>query len=354
LKFGVINLWFVLLTLCLSNSVHPQTNIVAPSPPQISALFSQTGNGYSGYGYPVTPTTGLYYSGNSPILQPMVTMPHYAGMTTPYSAYPHTAYGMGQYQSHVQQNERYPDDDEASFSNDRQTTDGNYSQYMPLRSPLMETCWENAKLLSPFNAPDGPHRGVGTPLKDQSWLDRPWYAGVFGGCVSGSKLVSGQIDQGSGSNGGVVLGKNLNHYWGLEGRFFGSSIEIKDSSGSSTPSPHRNSQLTILDASTHFYPYGEARWRPYFKLGIGYAQQSFTDNKGVGRNINTCTVPFGFGVKYWWSDRVNVFGEVADNVIFGKGVTTTQSDWALNVGVHFTFGTNPNYHPTVYWPQTAL
>ena len=287
------------------------------------------------------------------MLQPMVTMPHYNGMMSPYGAYPHSTYNMGQYQ---QQNGYLSDNTEppTPVRQPSGNNSSNYSQYMPIRSPLLETGWETAKLLSPFNAPDGPHRGIGTPLEDASWLDRPWYVGVFGGWVSGSKLVSGQIDQGSGSNGGIVLGKNLNHYWGLEGRLFGSSIEIKDISDTLIPAPNRSIRLTVLDMSAHYYPYGEARWRPYFKLGIGYTQQSFTDNYGVGHNINACTVPMGFGVKYWWSDHVHVFGEVVDNMVFGNGPTKTQSDWALNFGVHFTFGTNPNAHPTVYWPQTAL
>ena len=340
----------IILLFLLMVAVYSQTNndSVAPAPPMMLP-YSDAGYGNAGYGYPVTPTTGLYYSGSSPMMQPMVTMPHYAGMMTPNAGYPYNPYNMGQYQ---QQNGNMPDDDESPKTVRQPVGSSSYSQYMPLRSPLLETCWENAKLLSPFNAPDGPNRGVGTPLENASWLDRPWYAGVFGGWVSGSKLISGQIDQGSGSNGGIVIGKNLNHYWGWEGRFFGSSIDIKDISDSLTPTPGRTSRLTALDLSAHYYPYGEARWRPYFKLGIGYTQQSFTDNYGVKQNINTCTAPFGFGLKYWWSDRVNVFGEVVDNIVFGNGPTKTQSDWALNFGVHFTFGTNPNYHPTVYWPQS--
>ncbi len=376
LKTATIAICVVLSQGLISGTAHSQYTMVAPVPPVTMAQqpvaasyfgnaapvyannYSQPAVPYAnaGYGYTVTPATGLYYSGNSPMLQPQVVMPHYGGMAyggmTPPNGYnPYDAYGMGQYQPHVQQNE-HVSDYEAAAQVTGQSTAGAYGQYMPLRSPLLETGWETAKLLSPFNAPDGPHRGVGKPLEDESWLDRPYYFGVFGGCVSGSTLVGGQIDQGSGGNGGVSLGWNLNHYWGVEGRIFGSSIDIKDISGSATPAPKRSCQLTILDVSAHYYPYGEARWRPYFKTGIGYAQQRFNDNAGARQNINTLTVPFGVGLKYWWSDRVNVFGEVVDNIIFGSGPTKTQSDWALNFGVNFTFGTNPNYHPTVYWPQT--
>jgi len=339
------------LTLLLSMAYSQDTMSQYYNTPSVNPYFNP-GYHNTGYGYTVGPMQGLYYSGHSPMMQPSVTMPQYSG----YPSYPNTAHslGTGQYANIGQQNANRSDYAEPPQTIKQQPTVSGYSQYMPLRSPLLETGWETVKLLSPFNAPDGPHRGVGTPLEDQSWLDRPWYAGVFGGWVGGSQLIQDEIDQGSGSNVGVLLGKNLNHYWGLEGRFFGSSMNIKDISDSSFPAPERSNQLTALDLSVHYYPYGEAKWRPYFKLGIGYARQSFTGNYGESHNLNTCTIPFGGGLKYWWSDRVNVFGEVVDNMILGKGPTRTQSNWALNFGVNFTFGSNPNYHPTVYWPQSPV
>ncbi|MCL2348420.1 MAG: porin family protein [Planctomycetaceae bacterium] len=227
------------------------------------------------------------------------------------------------------------------------------SPYALLRSPLLETTYQTAKLMSPFNAPDAPDRGIGHPLEDQSWLDRPYYFGIFGGWNSGSELVGGQIDQGSGSNGGGALGWNLNHYWGLEGRLYGASLNLEDISGNIPKAPDRSKRLTALDVSVHYYPFGEARWRPYFKLGIATMQENFTDNSGVGQKINTWGAPFGLGLKYWWSDRVSVYADVVNNVVFGKGMTKTHSDWALNFGVNFSFGTNARYSPTVYWPQTT-
>lgn len=375
--------------LCAATTTaFSQTGVTAPVPPTLSApgytIPSQYGNAV--YGYAPAPMTGPYYSGNSPMLQPQVQSQlmqptpmqmqalqamqanqagHAGGMMSPYpmpgyeSPYGNMYGGGYMQQMYEQMYDRQHDGHFSDYEAANQVvgqpkagSSSNYNPYTPLRSPLLETGWEQAKLLSPFNAPDGPHRGVGKPLEDESWLDRPYYFGVFGGWVSGDKLISGQIDQKSGSNGGVTLGWNLNHYWGVEGRIFGSSIDIKDISDSATQAPGRSSRLTVLDASAHYYPYGEAKWRPYFKLGIGYAEERFTDNSGNKHKLNTWTVPLGMGLKYWWSDRVNVYGEIVDNVVFGKGPTKTHGNVALNFGVNFTFGTNPNYHPTVYWPQT--
>lgn len=387
---GIFVLAVVVCVACLTaNAVYSQSHVVAPVPPTVVSSYApQTASPYGNavYGYAPSPMIGPYYSGNSPMLQnqvqgqtiqptPMQMQALQAmqanqagyygtGMMSPYAATgygsPYDAYGaawsrqqMPWYdQQYEQHHDHHLSDYEAAAEVVGQPNSSAYSQYMPLRSPLLETGWEMGKLLSPFNAPNGPHRGVGKPLKDESWLDRPYYFGVFGGWVSGDKLVSGQIDQKSGSNGGITLGWNINHYWGAEARVFGSSIDIKDISDSANPAPGRSNRLTILDASAHYYPYGEARWRPYFKLGIGYVRERFNDNNGGKQNINTWTVPWGIGLKYWWSDRVNVYGEIVDNVIFGKGPTKTHGDIALNFGINFTFGTNPNYHPTVYWPQT--
>jgi hypothetical protein len=377
----------VVFLLFLTTPVFSQGDMTAPIAPNIAipgygTTYNNAMYGNAVQGYAASPMVGPYYSGNSPILQPQVAIPNSTQITAAQLAYLQSTYpqngpgytsgmmmppqaiqGYGYEMYGMTSPQQYPpvyDPLQGRHMSDHQaaaqvigqpsTSSNDYSQYTLLRSPLLETCWENAKLLSPFNAPDGPHRGVGQPLEDESWLDRPYYFGIFGGCVSGDELISGQIDQKSGSNGGIILGWNLSHYWGVEGRLFGSSIDIKDISGASMS--ERNSRLTVLDVSTHYYPYGEAKWRPYFKTGIGFAEERFTDNHNRKQSLNTWTVPLGVGIKYRWSDRVNVYSEIVDNVIFGKGPTRTHSNIAFNFGVCFTFGSNPNHHPTVYWPQT--
>gem|GEM_PF-3504746 len=217
------------------------------------------------------------------------------------------------------------------------------SPYMPVRSPLLETTFATASLMNPFNAPHGIHRGVGEPLENESWLDHPYYVGVFGGWICGDALVEGILDQGSGGNGGIMAGWNINHYWGLEARLMGASLDLEDMDGNS----QGTNKLTVLDISMHYYPFGEARWRPYLKLGIGTLSERFLD-----QDLKTLSVPLGIGVKYFWSDRMAVHLDLVDNVIFGKGPTRTHSNVSVNFGVSYMFGTNPNRHPVIYWPYT--
>ncbi|MDR1385485.1 MAG: outer membrane beta-barrel protein [Planctomycetaceae bacterium] len=340
-----------------------QTNF---TPPNNTNFYSTTANPYGNavYGNYPAPNVNTYIAGNGTAIPPAYfaqspQIPYYAYpmLQYPYGSPPYGYANGGNWEQHNPYNNPYDSQnavssEEITNSPNYSTKNSEYSQYMPLRSPLLETGWQNLKLLSPFNAPDGPHRGVGRPLEDESWLDRPYYFGVFCGKVYGTKLVKGQIDQKSGENGGVVLGWNIDHYWGVESRLLCSSISIRDVSNSVTPVRDRSNKITTLDAAIHYYPYGEAKWRPYMKIGLGYVHERFQDNLGVSRRVNTWEVPCGFGLKYWWSDRVNVYAEVADNIILGRDMTTTHSNWAFNFGVNFSFGTNPNAVPTIYWPQS--
>jgi hypothetical protein len=326
------------------------------------------------YGNYSTPNANLYVAGSGANIPPnyfaqipQTTYSQYYGAVSPYSQPPYSPYSGyfgGQYNPYYPYNNPYYEQNPMDSENENQyhshesenspysAENSGYGQYMPVRSPLLETGWRNLKLLSPFNAPDGPHRNVGCPLEGESWLDRPYYFGVFGGKVCGTKLVKGQIDQKSGSGGGVVLGWNIDHYWGVESRLFSSSVSIHDISNSVMPVRDRSNKVTTIDAAVHYYPYGEAKWRPYMKIGLGYIHERFQDNFGKSQKINTWGMPFGFGLKYWWSDRVSVYGEVVDNIIFGREMTTTHSQWAFDFGVNFSFGTNSREVPTLYWPQT--
>lgn len=261
-----------------------------------------------------------------------------------FSSYPHynPIYG-NPYNEMDDEDEGYEDEDiPPNRYADLHTGVAN-SPYLPIRSPLLETTWNTVGLMNPFNAPRGIHRNVGEPLESESWLDHPYYVGVFGGWVSGDTLVEGVIKQDSGGNGGIMFGRHFNHYWGYEIRLFGSSVDIEDIEGNS----HGSSKLSALDISMHYYPYGEARWRPYLKLGFGTVREKFLDQEN-----NTWSVPVGIGVKYFWSDRMSVHADIVDNIIFGKERTKTHGEVSINFGISYMFGTNPHRHPTIYWPHT--
>ncbi|MDR2168769.1 MAG: outer membrane beta-barrel protein [Planctomycetaceae bacterium] len=246
----------------------------------------------------------------------------------------------------------------------------------PILYPILSKLWSCVTTLSPFNTPTGPDRGVGMPLRNGSWLDRPYYFGGFIGKMNGSELVSNMIDQSKGANGGLVLGYNMNEYWGLEGRLHFASIDIKETangaaqyalwfaaqqkntnnqSGASTYMPNlttRSNQLTVLDLSVHYYPLGNAKFRPYFKYGLGFARESFYDTFGKKRTAETLSMPFGFGLRYWWNKQFAFHADVVDNVIFSHDIVKTQNNWALTIGLTYSFGNNNKRRPIVHWPYT--
>jgi hypothetical protein len=243
-------------------------------------------------------------------------------------------------------------------------------QLMPIHvsSPLGETIFSGVKMLSPFSTPSGPHRGVGQPLLNRSWLDHPYYFGGFCGWISGSQLVSGLIDQKNGGTGGLIFGYNLNEYWGMESRLHFASIDMMETAAGrqafqnwyaashpSEPVPvltTRNNRLSNFDIAVHYYPLGNAKWRPFFKYGLGFSRESFIDTFGIKRNENTVTMPFGIGLRYWWNENLAIQADLLDNVIFSSGITKTQNNIAFCVGLTYSFGNSKRKRPTAYWPYT--
>jgi hypothetical protein len=239
------------------------------------------------------------------------------------------------------------------------------ADYMP---PIAGTFVSCLKTISPFNTPTGPDRGVGMPLMNRSWLDRPFYAGGFVGKMSGSKLVSNMIDQKDGANGGFIVGFNVNDYWGLDGRLHFASLDIRETSNGENvyqnwyaatnpgafipPLTTRTNQMTIVDVSVHYYPLGNAKFRPFVKYGIGAVRETFKDTYGVKHHIDTMAMPFGVGLKYWWNERLAIQMDVVDNIIFSRDITKTQNNWAFSVGVTYSFGSSKKRKPVSYWPYT--
>jgi len=242
---------------------------------------------------------------------------------------------------------------------------------VPVRitSPLGETLLEGARIVSPFTTPTGPDKGVGMPLANRSWLDHPWYFGGFVGCISGSKeLVSGMIEQKVGGTGGFIVGYNFNDYWGLESRLHFASIEIRDTDharqifetnfmeqfpGMMVPQlTTRKNELTILDVAVHYYPLGNAKWRPFFKYGLGVGRQRFVNTFGFENKADIVTMPLGVGVRYWWNERLAIQADLLNNVVFASGIAKTQHNISFAVGLTYSFGSGRQRTPIHYWPAT--
>ncbi|MGL6196137.1 MAG: outer membrane beta-barrel protein, partial [Thermoguttaceae bacterium] len=235
------------------------------------------------------------------------------------------------------------------------------------KTQLAPTALETLSYFNPFKSPTGPDRGVGNPLKMRSWLDRPFYVGAFAGGMAGSQLIDGLIDQDCGATGGIIFGWYFDNYWGVESRVHFASLPSKDTAYGKqmyeewaaaqgltyvSPLTTRNNTISMGDVSLHYYPFGNAKWRPYLKLGIGAVNQQFTDSYGVKHNINGWMIPFGIGFKYWWSERMALQVDLIDNVLFSTDTAKTQGNCALTVGLNFPIGrAKPKPNVPAYWPS---
>ena len=304
----------------------------------IQAGYTGNQQTYPYYGWPA-PSIPNPYAYPYPYPHPYYYYPN-AQAQSGYWGYPQQ-YPSG-YRTQKRPNQFEADDEEPGFS---------------------ETFLETLSYFNPLNSPKGPNRGVGGPLVMRSWLDRPFYIGVFAGAMDGDQLVNNLLNQDCGATGGLSLGWNCDNYWGLESRLFFSSLSVKDTEYAIQkheeqfspdtylrPLTTRNNSMTTFDVSVHYYPLGNAKWRPFMKLGIGLSSQKFRDIDGTEFSVNTCVIPVGVGVKYWWNERVALQLDLVDNIYCAADGTKTQNNWTVTVGLNFPLGKIKRKNPTVYWP----
>jgi len=191
----------------------------------------------------------------------------------------------------------------------------------------------------------GRFSGRGEPLTAGSWMNRPYYVGGFIGGIGGDTLVDGEINQNGGFYWGGNLGWDYDHYWGLEMRLAFSSQGLDYLQYPTIDNSYN--ELVLWDTSFLYYPWGDSRWRPYFKLGFGFADFDYTDATGIRRSEMVYEMPFGIGLKYrvnqYWTWRF----DATDNLIFGGNVgMETQNQFSLAAGLEYRFGGRRQS----YWP----
>ena len=92
--------------------------------------------------------------------------------------------------------------------------------------------WQSLALLHPSSlfrhSSTSPRAiGKGQPLLGTSWLNRPYYAGWFVGPIFGDSPIDG-MDQDNGAFGGLLLGWDMDHYWGTQLRFGWAAMRLTD------------------------------------------------------------------------------------------------------------------------------
>ena len=146
--------------------------------------------------------------------------------------------------------------------------------------------------------------------------------------------LTDDVQQNNGSLMGLRLGWDLDHYYGLEGRFAFSNPQIMDAGGNSLGDSHDY----WMDVSALYYPFGDARWRPYFGLGVGLATYRFRDQTNERIHDSSVSVPISVGVKYFYSPHFTLRFDAVDNVTLGSDNLDAMNSFFLLGSVEYRFG----------------
>jgi hypothetical protein len=207
----------------------------------------------------------------------------------------------------------------------------------------MDDLWEFPRVFRPDQYER--YRGEGDPLVGASWLNRPYYAGFLLGAWYGDTLIPGEVDQGISFLYGARLGWDYDTYWGMEMRLAFSDVGLEFIDEPSVDG--LSTDIVVWDCSLIYYPWGDARWRPYFGLGIGLVDFDFLTATGIRRSEAVVGVPLSAGLKYRQSDWITLRFDVADNIAFGgRAGFETMNNLSLSGGLEFRFGgTRKSYFP---------
>ena len=200
--------------------------------------------------------------------------------------------------------------------------------------------------------PNDPHRSIGwgEPLVGTSWRNRPWYVGAFIGGIFNGDLISGHVQQNNSALGGIRLGYDFDHYWGVEGRFGYSNPHLTQPDGT----PQGVSRNYLADVELLYYPWGDSAWRPYLTIGLGQATFRFMDDQSRSVHESLLSMPIGCGLKYFHSPQTTIRFDLVENLAFGSHTVDSQANISIMAAVEFRFGgQRPSYFPwhgnTVGW-----
>lgn len=177
--------------------------------------------------------------------------------------------------------------------------------------------------------------GLGQPLQGTSWLNRPAYLGGFLGQSLGATPLPGQVELAPDLMWGAWLGYDFSHYWGSEIRLafdYAQLTALPQGTGAG------NSRGTLADVNLLYYPWGDARWRPYGAVGMGLGGYRYTTGEGPAGHHTGFALPLGVGCKYLWGKRWALRFDVKDNIVLGGEDVSTTHTWSLEGGIEFHWG----------------
>jgi hypothetical protein len=178
-------------------------------------------------------------------------------------------------------------------------------------------------------------RGMGWPLEGSGWRTDPFSISGFSGATASAALIPGHVNLQPSYYGGINLGWDYDHYWGIEKRLGFGALNLVN--GNHDPIGGTNLSITG-EYRLMYYPLGDARWRPFLTAGLGWSDFYFSDDRGDKHLDTVGMVPFGLGFKYLHNKNLALRVDLIDDVTFGAGALSTFHYVALTAGLEVRYG----------------
>jgi hypothetical protein len=188
------------------------------------------------------------------------------------------------------------------------------------------------------------HIDRGQPLVGTSWANRPYSIEGFTGALLAWNLTE-DLDQTHGTLSGFRVGWDFDYFWGTQFGF-GFGQTRTDPGGGDV-------SIRIADVSVLYYPWGDARWRPYTGFGLGVGNYNFRDLNQVSVDQFAVQIPLSLGVKYafkpWWGLRL----DATNYLVLPANDLSFMNQVALSLAAELRFGgQRRSYFP--YSPSIQL
>ena len=181
--------------------------------------------------------------------------------------------------------------------------------------------------------------GPGGPLRGTSWLNRPYDVTLEYGALLMTKQVAQDVRKNNDLFGALKLGWDWDHYWGSQIRFGWSTPDLVSTQQSNQSN---DDNLFITDISMLYYPWGDSRLRPYWRMGVGLTDLEYTNFLGARQHEMLLTIPFGVGIKHQFRRWLVWRLEFMDNFAVGQNETSSLHNLTITTGLEWRFGGRPS------------
>jgi hypothetical protein len=212
---------------------------------------------------------------------------------------------------------------------------GEWNQSAGFGTPWFIDQWKNIR----SSKTHGRAMGFGEPLRGTSWLNRPYWVSLDVGALVMANSPAANVRENNDLFAAIGVGWDWDHYWGTQVRVGWATPSLENTALAANAGP--NDTLTIADASLLYYPWGDSRVRPYWRVGLGITDIEYPLADGMHRNDNLLTTPLGFGVKYQARRWLIWRAEVIDNLAWGENGTSTLNNFTFTLGAEWRFGGRP-------------